>query len=136
MNKIPVVEKGTVTDKGYSVSKHNPEWLEWLNSNKSFRYEPSQTEKGFTVRKERSEYWYGYRKISGELHKVYIGKSDELSVELLEEGAYKLNNPTPRKEKPEASVTEYVTKSEVEELRGELQALREEMQSLVKPKAR
>ena len=136
MGKVPIVEKGVVKDKGYSVSPDILEWLEWVDSQKSFRYEPLETDKGFTVRTEKPGYWIGYRKISGKLHKKYIGKSEDITLEVLEQAARELDKPPQPKEKPSKSVTNCVTDNEVTQLRGEVQALREEVQALVKLEAR
>jgi chromosome segregation ATPase len=68
----------------------------WLESVSSFRYEPTGANKPYTVRQETKkggDYWYGYRKVAGKLHKKYIGKSSELSTAKLEEIAEALNTP-------------------------------------------
>jgi chromosome segregation ATPase len=57
----------------------------WLESIKSFRFEPSGDSKPYTVRLEASAYWYGCRKVAGKVRKKYIGKSSSLSVAKLEE---------------------------------------------------
>ena len=79
----------------------------WLESVTSFRYEPTGANKPYTVRQETKkggDYWYGYRKVAGKLHKKYIGKSSELSTAKLEEIAEALN--TPPKPRVTAKVTE------------------------------
>ena len=135
MGKVPIVEKGVLKDKGYSVSQDNPEWLEWLDSNNSFRYEPSETDKGFTARKEKPGYWIGYRKISGKLHKKYIGKTEDITLEVLEKAAKKLDKHSQPKQETATDASNYVTNEEFTKLREELQALREEVQALVKLEA-
>lgn len=81
-------------------------WFAWLTENKSFRYE-SNNHAPFTVRKEKSDYWYGYRKVVGKLHKRYIGRSLEVTQEKLELVAEELSNPAEgRKATP--SVTQAV----------------------------
>ena len=81
----------------------------WLESVSSFRYEPTGANKPYTVRQETKkggDYWYGYRKVAGKLHKKYIGKSSELIRAKLEEIAEALNTPQqPRV----AQVTDTVT---------------------------
>ena len=67
-------------------------WFGWLTENKSFRYE-SNNHAPFTVRKEKSDYWYGYRKIAGKLYKRYIGRSLEVTQEKLESVAEELTTP-------------------------------------------
>jgi len=135
---IASVENGRVhsNDKRYQPgidgllldSSNGVEWLEWVNS---FRYEPTGTSKPYTVRKEASGYWYGYRKISGRLHKKYIGKSSEISTAKLEEIAEALNIPS------QPRVTEVADKVgndrltalelQVQALQESLEALREEL---------
>jgi chromosome segregation ATPase len=85
------------------VKLESPRGLAWLESISSFRFEPTGDGKPYTVRKEASGYWYGYRRVSGKLHKKYIGKSSETSVAKLEEIAEALNIP------PQPRVTDKVT---------------------------
>ncbi|MEG4521147.1 hypothetical protein [Microcoleus sp. AT9b-C5] len=83
-------------------------WFNWLTENKSFRYE-SRHHAPFTARKEKTDYWYGYRKVAGKLHKRYIGKSLELNSAKLEEIAEALNvPPQPREPRVTDTVTEKV----------------------------
>ena len=63
MPQIPEVTASNIDDH----------WLEWLGRTQSFRYVPKENAP-FTVRKEKSrrgdgDYWYGYRKVGGKLHK-------------------------------------------------------------------
>jgi chromosome segregation ATPase len=84
----------------------------WLESIKSFRFEPSGDSKPYTVRKEASAYWYGCRKVAGKVRKKYIGKSSEVTVAKLEEIAEVLEiPPVPRANKVAevAEVAEKVT---------------------------
>lgn len=74
-------------------------WWDWLESEdaKSFRFETDHGCKSYTARKEAIKtgvFWYAYKKIESKLHKSYIGKSDELSLERLESVAYKLLEPS------------------------------------------
>jgi chromosome segregation ATPase len=85
------------------VKLESPRGLAWLESISSFRFEPAGDGKPYTVRKEASGYWYGYRKVSGKLHKKYVGKSSEISTAKLEEIAEALNAP------PQPRVTDKVT---------------------------
>jgi DNA repair exonuclease SbcCD ATPase subunit len=121
----------------------------WLESIGSFRYEPTGANKPYTVRQETKkggDYWYGYRKVAGKLHKKYIGKSSELSTAKLEEIAEALNTPqqprvtqvtdtvTQVTEASNQQVTETVTESHTVErvtaLELQMQALRESLESL------
>jgi DNA repair exonuclease SbcCD ATPase subunit len=104
---IPLVVQGTVeTEDGKVFELDSPKGSAWLESIGSFRFEPTGANKPYTVRKESGkggDYWYGYRKVAGKLHKKYIGKSSELNTAKLEEIAEALNTP------PQPRVTGKVT---------------------------
>jgi DNA repair exonuclease SbcCD ATPase subunit len=109
-------------------SSNGVEWLEWVNS---FRYEPTGTSKPYTARKEASGYWYGYRKISGRLHKKYIGKSSEVNTAKLEEIAEALNiPPQPRVTGVTDKVVNKVTNDRLTALELQVQALQESLEAL------
>jgi chromosome segregation ATPase len=132
------------------VKLESPRGLAWLESISSFRFEPTGDGKPYTVRKEASGYWYGYKRVSGKLHKKYIGKSSEISVAKLEEIAEALNiPPQPRvtdkvtqvadvvtqvTEASNQQVTDAVTDSHTVErvtaLESQMQALRESLEAL------
>jgi chromosome segregation ATPase len=117
----------------------------WLESISSFRYEPTGANKPYTVRQETKkggDYWYGYRKVAGKLHKKYIGKSSELSTAKLEEIAEALNTPqqsrvtqvtdtvTQVTELNNQRVTDSHTAERVTALELQMQALRESLEAL------
>lgn len=60
-------------------------WFAWLTENDSFRYE-SNNHPSFRARKEK-KYWYGYRRVDGKLYKRYIGVSNEVTQDRLEQTA-------------------------------------------------
>jgi hypothetical protein len=104
---IPSVVQGTVeTEDGKVFELDSPKGSTWVELVSSFRFEPTGANKPYTVRKESGkggDYWYGYRKVAGKLHKKYIGKSSEVSTTKLEEIAEALNTP------PQPQVTDKVT---------------------------
>jgi LuxR family maltose regulon positive regulatory protein len=105
---IAAVIQGTVEVEGKVFEFDSPKGSAWLESVTSFRFEPSGTNKPYTARKESGKsgnYWYGYRKVAGKLHKKYIGKGVELSTAKLEEIAEALNTP------PQPRVTGKVTET-------------------------
>ncbi|HLL98501.1 MAG TPA: LuxR C-terminal-related transcriptional regulator [Rubrobacteraceae bacterium] len=74
----------------------SPSWVGWLTdpSSRSFSFRgPSAT---YTARKERrargGEYWVAYRRHGGRLHKAYMGKAEDLTLEKLHEAAAALGN--------------------------------------------
>src|SRR5215212_6172924 len=74
------------------IAVDSPAWAAWLEdrATHSFSFEgPSGT---FTARKERraggdAEYWSAYRKRGGKLRKVYLGKTEKLTLVRLDEAA-------------------------------------------------
>ena len=148
---IPSVMHGLIElDGGKVFELDSPKGAAWLESIGSFRFEPAGDNKPYTVRKEAGkggDYWYGYRKVVGRLHKKYIGKSSEVSTAKLEEIAEALNTPpqprvtdkvTEVTDRSERVVTEQVTdkvtieeftalKSQVQLMQETLEALRSEL---------
>jgi chromosome segregation ATPase len=83
---IPSLVQGMIeTEDGKVFELDSHKGSAWLESIKSFRFEPSGDSKPYTVRLEASAYWYGCRKVAGKVRKKYIGKSSSLSVAKLEE---------------------------------------------------
>ena len=110
----------------------------WLESVSSFRYVSAGVSKPYTVRKEAKkggDYWYGYRKVEGKLHKKYIGKSSELNTAKLEEIAEALNTPqqsrvTQVTEVNNQRVTETVSIEDFTALKSQVQALQKSLEAL------
>jgi len=147
---IASVVQGLIeTEDGKVFELDSPRGSAWLESISSFRYEPTGASKPYTVRQETKkggDYWYGYRKVAGKLHKKYIGKSSELSTAKLEEIAEALNTPqqprvtqvthtvTQVTEASNQQVTDAVTDSHTVErvtaLELQMQALRESLEAL------
>jgi DNA repair exonuclease SbcCD ATPase subunit len=77
------------------------EWWDWLESDeaRSFRFECDHGVGSYTARKEaiqnKGYFWYAYKKLDKRLHKSYIGKSVELTLEKLEAIADSLGQPKP-----------------------------------------
>src|SRR3712207_6569691 len=74
------------------IAVDSPAWAAWLEDHaaRSFSFNgPTGT---FTARKERrsgsnEEYWTAYRKRSGKLRKVYLGKAQKLTLARLDDAA-------------------------------------------------
>ncbi len=123
------------TPEGNMIEVGSPNFLSWLDNpdNRSFRFIAGFAgDQSFTARKETSkkgeaDYWYGYRKVEGKLHKRYIGKSLDVTLDRLKAVAVALSTPaTPRKQSakvnPESYLSESVTSDDVSQLRTELEA--------------
>jgi class 3 adenylate cyclase len=73
--------EGTLLDP---ITIGTAEWYSWLEQHRSFCFEAGRMT--FTARKEQRPggwYWYAYRRSQGKLHSVYLGKSEELTLERL-----------------------------------------------------
>jgi chromosome segregation ATPase len=147
---IASVMQGLIeTENGKVFELDSPKGVKWVESITSFRYEPAGANKPYTVRQETKkggDYWYGYRKVAGKLHKKYIGKSSELSTVRLEEIAEALNTPQqPRvtqvvdtvtqvteanNQQVADAVTDSHTAERVTALELQMQALRESLEAL------
>jgi len=107
---IPSLVQGMIeTEDGKVFELDSHKGSAWLESIKSFRFEPSGDSKPYTVRKEASAYWYGCRKVAGKVRKKYIGKSSSLTVAKLEEIAEALEFPPVLRVNKVAEVAERVT---------------------------
>ena len=125
-------------EHGNMVEIDSHRWFDWLTENQSFRYE-SNEHAPYTARKEKSDYWYGYRKVSGKLHKRYIGKSAEVTQEKLENIAEALN-VMPEAKTPKVTqvvtqvvtdtVTDTVTQARIKVLEARLQEFEERLGKL------
>src|SRR5437868_3371417 len=74
-----------------TVSIGSVEWYVWLEDHHTFCFENASGL--ISVRKEQQAsnwYWYAYRRYRGKLRRMYLGKSEELSLEHLNEGVHSL----------------------------------------------
>lgn len=148
MDKISCVTDGILNVEPEVIKVESSQWWQWLNTVQSFRYCPRSSHAPFTARKEKHQYWYGYRKVNGKLRKRYIGKSEDLTIAHLDNIARLLDTPTepssqPVTQKPvtqeKLSVTQqakYPTHDDIAQLWEALGGLRQEVAALGKLKAR
>lgn len=84
-----------------SVQLDTPAWFGWLaaETTRRFSYPLFDPQVGYivgfmTVRKEQRQrgggYWVAYRRVGGQLRKVYIGNSGAVTAQRLEAIAYRL----------------------------------------------
>jgi LuxR family maltose regulon positive regulatory protein len=135
------IEETVETEDGKIFELNSSAGSAWLKSATSFRFVPRGDNKPYTVRKEAKKggnYWYGYRRVTGELHKRYIGKSSELSTAKLEEIAEALNTRQQSRVTQVAEVNQRVAETvtdnpvveRVTALEMQLQALWESLEAL------
>ncbi|MEW5818418.1 MAG: hypothetical protein AB1798_23890 [Spirochaetota bacterium] len=115
----PYVRKNLlVTDNGEAIADNpiqigSPAWYAWLTDHSGFIYEGRTGH--FTACREFRRgisYWYGYRRRDGKLSKTYLGKSEDLTQERLEQAGAHLAGQMPveqllrnGKPNPQANVT-------------------------------
>jgi len=85
---IPVVQGETLIyqqgGQGYRLLVGTPAWYAWLSTARTFAFRSAFGT--FTARKEQVSnkrggwYWRAYRKREGKLHRVYLGKSEEVTL--------------------------------------------------------
>ncbi|MBI9050155.1 MAG: hypothetical protein JEZ00_12090 [Anaerolineaceae bacterium] len=97
--------RGDVLNIGETIIQiDSPSWYEWVNTNNRFSYKGKNG--NYMARKEmrrNNAYWYAFRRVSGKLHKVYMGKSQELSLSQLEEACFNLSGKSMKND------VEYIT---------------------------
>jgi LuxR family transcriptional regulator, maltose regulon positive regulatory protein len=61
-------------------------WFEWLSKAKKFSFKyPNGTFVAQHETRRNTSYWYAYKRRDGKLHKAYIGKTEELTLERLQQ---------------------------------------------------
>lgn len=95
MSHLPTVRDGMLltTPHEAPVQVETQQWFAWLREARSFTFASSVGT--FTARhEERSgrRFWYAYRQRHGVLHKIYLGRSTELTLQRLEQAAQALAN--------------------------------------------
>lgn len=69
-------------------------WFEWLSEARKFSFKSQGGNFVAQCEKRRNKtYWYGYRR-AGKLNKVYLGKTEELTLERLEQACLSLTGQT------------------------------------------
>jgi LuxR family transcriptional regulator, maltose regulon positive regulatory protein len=101
--RIPQIVDGILKADALTLGVGSAEWLDWLNKNEIQSFAFQGTTGKFTARLERKQhgsgYWVAYRKLKGKLHKLYLGKTEELTLEQLNHAGKvlsteKLSQPT------------------------------------------
>jgi LuxR family maltose regulon positive regulatory protein len=93
---MPGPEKSIVRDNflfadAIPVPVGSPSWYEWLSKAKKFSFKgPSGCFVAQCETRRNKTYWYAYRRQAGKLHKVYLGKTEELTPERLEQASLTL----------------------------------------------
>ncbi|QBD83263.1 hypothetical protein EPA93_47800 [Ktedonosporobacter rubrisoli] len=71
-----------------TIRLDTPEWYRWLNEEQTRSFAFHNSEGTFTARKERMRghhYWYAYRSICGRSQKAYLGKTEALTLQQLQQ---------------------------------------------------
>jgi hypothetical protein len=106
-----VVQREIELESGQKVEFDSPEARAWLaeiitdpesgrEKGRSFRYESMKGHAPFTARNQPirgMSYFYGSKKVAGNVNKIYIGKLEDLTIARLEEVAQEIAKPKPKK---------------------------------------
>jgi predicted ATPase len=87
----PIVQDGMLTysqnGQTANCAVDTPDWYNWLEIASTFTFRSASGV--FTARKEQAgnkrggQYWRAYRKRNGKLHRAYLGKSEDITLERL-----------------------------------------------------
>jgi predicted ATPase/DNA-binding CsgD family transcriptional regulator len=91
----PLVRSNGVGDQLVPIVVGTDAWYTWLMDQHIQSFSFMHPQGTFTARRERKRkrwYWYAYRKRAGRLRKVYLGKTEDLTLERLNEAATVLNS--------------------------------------------
>src|SRR5215213_4185781 len=91
--RIPQVADGVLhvlePSGGPEIAVDSPTWVAWLTDPATRSFSFRSPRGGFTARKELrargGEYWVAYRKQGGKLHKSYLGKAEDTTLERLDD---------------------------------------------------
>ncbi len=78
-------------------------WFEWLSKAKKFSFK--YPDGAFTAQQEtrrNTSYWYAYKRRNGKLHKAYLGKTEELTLERLRQAGDYLRDEDSNENSPAA----------------------------------
>lgn len=152
---IPAVSQGKIKlESGEVMEFESSEARAWLvgldidletgkEKGRSFRYESMRGHASFTARNQHIRgiaYFYGSKKVAGKVHKIYIGKLEDLTIERMETIAENIIEPKPKAvdKKPRAVVDEIkaveqdpdrivALEAQIAEMRTEMQQALEEL---------
>lgn len=91
-----LIDQSTASLSSEAIPIGSDLWFTWLTHHTGFVYEGRSGH--FTGRLEYRRgigYWYGYRRQNGKLTKLYLGKSEELTGECLEQASAQLSGQMP-----------------------------------------
>jgi LuxR family maltose regulon positive regulatory protein len=89
-----MVNGSVLTMGSVHVQVGSQAWYEWLSGTRkfSFKGEGGHFIAQCETRRNKS-YWYAYRRRNGKLSKVYLGKTEELTLKRLEQASLSLTGP-------------------------------------------
>lgn len=86
---MPVLRDGQLGLTGQSpITVDSQAWFAWLAQATRFCYQPTSSTFRLTLRKEKRRhgyYWYAYLKSDGKLHNAYVGRTEALTSQKLQQ---------------------------------------------------
>lgn len=90
-SKRPIVKDGFLFTGDASIPLGSKLWFEWLATAKKFSFKyPNGAFVAQCEQRRSHSYWYAYKRRNGKLHKVYLGKTEELTLEQLQQVGFSL----------------------------------------------
>lgn len=103
-NRASDDDRHLITDDGKLIKMDSPAFLAWLEANKSFRFEAGTGGcDSYRARKESLsgiDYWYAIKKVSGKVHKRFLGKSEDIIHARLIEISKLIRQPSAKNRQP------------------------------------
>jgi hypothetical protein len=91
--KLPIVDWCVTRNEAIRVGSN--EWYSWLTVNRNFRYCPNPESwmllYDITVLNRADGYWCAYRKVNGKLRQKYLGKQEDIDIDMLQNAARELS---------------------------------------------
>ena len=88
----PIDVRGDRLVSNPGVMVGSPGWYVWLGGRESFRYESSLGKFLAKLEQRRGgQFWYVYRRKDGLLRNLYLGKTEDLSLDVLQSAAQALS---------------------------------------------
>jgi predicted ATPase/DNA-binding CsgD family transcriptional regulator len=129
-HKTPILRNNTLyfqqEGQQQTITVGTPDWYTWLKTVSTFAF--SSEHGSFTARKEQpgnrrgGEYWKAYRMQRGKLRRAYLGKSETLTLERLNEVAAVLAGENEVNKKPESGKLTRITAANPTQTLGSVKA--------------
>lgn len=93
-NKKPIIKDGFLISHKTPIQVGSELWFEWLATATKFSFKYQNGSFMAQCEQRRNNvYWYAYKRLNGKLHKAYLGKTEEVTLEKLQQIGDSLTGP-------------------------------------------